>query len=146
MVTKDKYNTAAEISLGHYTHEKSALGCAAALATMEAIEQEKLLEKTREDSEFVKARLQQMRDKYSIIGDVRGIGLLWGVELVTNHITKERAYDAAEQVLYQCLNQGLSFKVSQGNVIQLSPPLIITREELTKALDIFEHAIAHVCP
>lgn len=72
---------------------------------MEAIEQEKLLEKTREDSEFVRARLQQMKDKYSIIGDVRGIGLLWGVELVTNHITKERAYDAAEQVLYQCLNQ-----------------------------------------
>ncbi|GAL26971.1 4-aminobutyrate aminotransferase [Vibrio variabilis] len=44
------------------------------------------------------------------------------------------------------LESRLSFKVSQGNVIQLSPPLIITREELTKALDIFEHAIAHVCP
>jgi 4-aminobutyrate aminotransferase len=144
MVTKDKYNTAAEISLGHYTHEKSALGCAAALATMEAIEQEQLLEKTRNDSEFVKARLLQMKQQYPIIGDVRGIGLLWGVELVKNHITKDRAYDEAEQVLYQCLNQGLSFKVSQGNVIQLSPPLIITRDELTKALDIFEQAIAHV--
>lgn len=144
MVTKDKYNTAAEISLGHYTHEKSALGCAAALATMEAIEQEQLLEKTRNDSEFVKARLLQMKQQYPIIGDVRGIGLLWGVELVKNHITKDRAFDEAEQVLYQCLNQGLSFKVSQGNVIQLSPPLIITRNELTKALDIFEQAIAHV--
>jgi 4-aminobutyrate aminotransferase len=85
-----------------------------------------------------------MKQQYPIIGDVRGIGLLWGVELVKNHITKDRAYDEAEQVLYQCLNQGLSFKVSQGNVIQLSPPLIITRDELTKSLDIFEQAIAHV--
>ncbi|MGF1777573.1 aspartate aminotransferase family protein [Vibrio nomapromontoriensis] len=145
MVTKEKYNTAAEISLGHYTHEKSPIGCAAALATMEAIEQDKLLEKTRADSEFVKARLMQMKTTYPVIGDVRGIGLLWGVELVSNHVSKQRAYDEAESVLYQCLNQGLSFKVSQGNVIQLSPPLIITREQLTQALDIFEHAIAKVC-
>ncbi|MGF1750051.1 aspartate aminotransferase family protein [Vibrio cionasavignyae] len=145
MVTKEKYNTAAEISLGHYTHEKSPIGCAAALATMEAIEQDKLLEKTRADGEFVKTRLMQMKTTYPVIGDVRGIGLLWGVELVSNHVSKQRAYDEAESVLYQCLNQGLSFKVSQGNVIQLSPPLIITREQLTQALDIFEHAIAKVC-
>ncbi|MCW8346910.1 aspartate aminotransferase family protein [Vibrio sp. ZSDZ65] len=145
MVTKEKYNTAAEISLGHYTHEKSPIGCAAALATMEAIEHDQLLEKTRADGEFVKARLTQMKATYPVIGDVRGIGLLWGVELVTNHVSKQRAYDEAESVLYQCLNQGLSFKVSQGNVIQLSPPLIITREQLTQALDIFEHAIAKVC-
>lgn len=145
MVTREKYNTAAEISLGHYTHEKSALGCAAALATMEAIEQENLLEKTRRDSEYVKTRLETMKQQYPVIGDVRGIGLLWGVELVKSHVTKARAFDEAEQVLYQCLNHGLSFKVSQGNVIQLSPPLVITREELTTALDIFEQAITKVC-
>lgn len=68
-----------------------------------------------------------------------------GVELVTSPITKTRAFDEAEAVLYQCLNDGLSFKVSQGNVIQLSPPLIISREELTQALIIFEQAIAKVC-
>ncbi len=125
MVTKEKYNIAAEISLGHYTHEKSALGCAAALATMEAIEQENLLEKTRRDSEYVKARLETMKQQYPVIGDVRGIGLLWGVELVKSYVTKARAFDEAEQVLYQCLNHGLSFKVSQGNVIQLSPPSLL---------------------
>ncbi|MDN3681981.1 aspartate aminotransferase family protein [Vibrio tapetis subsp. quintayensis] len=145
MVTKDKYNTAAQISLGHYTHEKSPIGCAAALATMEVIEQENLLAKVRQDSEFVKTSLLAMKEKYPIIGDVRGIGLLWGVELVTNQVSKQRAFDEAEAVLYQCLNQGLSFKVSQGNVIQLSPPLIITREQLTQALAIFEQAIENVC-
>lgn len=145
MVTKDKYNTAAQVSLGHYTHEKSPIGCAAALATMQTIEQENLLEKVRKDSEFVRSELERMKQAYPVIGDVRGIGLLWGVELVTNHITKERAFDEAEAVLYQCLNDGLSFKVSQGNVAQLSPPLIISREELTTALNIFENAIAKVC-
>ncbi|ELS9254591.1 aspartate aminotransferase family protein [Vibrio parahaemolyticus] len=145
MVTKDKYNTAEQISMGHYTHEKSPIGCAAALATMEAIEQDGLLDKAKADSQFVREKLLEMKAKYPVIGDVRGIGMLWGIELVTDHESKERAYDEAEAVLYQCLNNGVSFKVSQGNVIQLSPPLIITREQLTEALAIFEEAIAKVC-
>ncbi|MCK8061824.1 aspartate aminotransferase family protein [Vibrio sp. 1CM7H] len=145
MVTKNKYNTAEQISMGHYTHEKSPIGCAAALATMEAIEQDGLLDKAKADSQFMREKLLDMKAKYPVIGDVRGIGMLWGIELVTDHETKERAYDEAEAVLYQCLNNGVSFKVSQGNVIQLSPPLIITREQLTEALAIFEEAIAKVC-
>ncbi|WP_455292896.1 aspartate aminotransferase family protein [Vibrio parahaemolyticus] len=145
MVTKDKYNTAEQISMGHYTHEKSPIGCAAALATMEAIEQDGLLDKVKADSQFMREKLLEMKAKYSVIGDVRGIGMLWGIELVTDHESKARAYDEAEAVLYQCLNNGVSFKVSQGNVIQLSPPLIITREQLTEALAIFEKAIAKVC-
>ncbi|EGQ7870156.1 aspartate aminotransferase family protein [Vibrio parahaemolyticus] len=145
MVTKDKYNTAEQISMGHYTHEKSPIGCAAALATMEAIEQDGLLDKAKADSQFMREKLLEMKAKYSVIGDVRGIGMLWGIELVTDHESKARAYDEAEAVLYQCLNNGVSFKVSQGNVIQLSPPLIITREQLIEALAIFEEAIANVC-
>ncbi|WP_085343335.1 aspartate aminotransferase family protein [Vibrio sp. ArtGut-C1] len=145
MVTKDKYNTAEQISMGHYTHEKSPIGCAVALATMEAIEQDGLLDKAKTDSQFMREKLLEMKAKYPVIGDVRGIGMLWGIELVTDHESKARAYDEAEAVLYQCLNNGVSFKVSQGNVIQLSPPLIITREQLTEALAIFEEAIAKVC-
>lgn len=145
MVTKDKYNTAEQISMGHYTHEKSPIGCAAALATMEAIEQDGLLDKAKADSQFMREKLLEMKAKYPVIGDVRGIGMLWGIELVTDHESKARAYDEAEAVLYQCLNNGVSFKVSQGNVIQLSPPLIITRKQLTEALAIFEEAIAKVC-
>ncbi|EJX1330620.1 aspartate aminotransferase family protein [Vibrio parahaemolyticus] len=145
MVTKDKYNTAEQISMGHYTHEKSPIGCAAALATMEVIEQDGLLDKAKADSQFMREKLLEMKAKYPVIGDVRGIGMLWGIELVTDHESKARAYDEAEAVLYQCLNNGVSFKVSQGNVIQLSPPLIITREQLIEALAIFEEAIAKVC-
>ncbi|EEX93793.1 4-aminobutyrate aminotransferase [Vibrio orientalis CIP 102891 = ATCC 33934] len=145
MVTKGKYNTAEQISMGHYTHEKSPIGCVAALATMEAIEQDGLLDKAKADSQFMREKLLEMKAKYPVIGDVRGIGMLWGIELVTDHESKARAYDEAEAVLYQCLNNGMSFKVSQGNVIQLSPPLIITREQLIEALASFEEAIAKVC-
>lgn len=144
MVTQDKYNVATQVSLGHYTHEKSPLGCAAALATIEVIEQENLLAKVKADSEFMRDKLLAMKERFSIIGDVRGIGLLWGVELVTDHQSKTRAYDQAEAVLYHCLNHGLSFKISQGNVLQLSPPLIITREQLSDSLAILEQALAAV--
>lgn len=144
MVTRDEYNTAAHISLGHYTHEKSPIGCAAALAMIEVIEQEKLLEKTQQDHDYVNIRLTKLQAKYPIIGDVRGIGMLWGIELVTDPIKKTRALAEAEQVMYRCLSLGLSFKVSQGNVLQLSPPLTITRSELSEALDILEQALSEL--
>ena len=144
MLTKDKYNTATQVSLGHYTHEKSPIGCAAALSTMQVIEQQQLLAKTQDHSEFVKQQLLGLKEKFSIIGDVRGIGLLWGIELVTDQALKTRAFDEAEALLYECLSLGLSFKISQGNVIQLSPPLIITREQLTTALNIFEIALTKI--
>ncbi len=144
IVTRDKFNTATEISLGHFTHEKSPLGAAAALAMLEVMEQENLLEKCREDGAYFGAGLHRLMDKYPIIGDVRGIGLLWGVELVRDRQTRERATAEADKVLYQCLKNGLSFKVSQGNVLQLSPPLIITRQQIDEALRIVEEAIASV--
>ncbi|WP_120510868.1 aspartate aminotransferase family protein [Photobacterium salinisoli] len=145
MLTKDRYNTATQVSLGHYTHEKSPIGCAAALATIRVIEQQQLLQKVRRDAVYMAERLEAMKARLPIIGDIRGIGLLWGIELVEDRETKVRAYDAAEQVMYHCLARGLSFKVSQGNVLQLSPPLIIAREELALAMDWLEDAIESVC-
>lgn len=144
MITKDKYNTATEVSLGHYTHEKSPIGCAAALATIEVIEQQHLLTSTQQHSKFMKDQLLHLKEKFSIIGDVRGIGLLWGVELVTDQQLKIRATEEAEALLYECLSLGLSFKISQGNVIQLSPPLIITHTQLKQALNIFEQALTNI--
>ncbi|MFW7523390.1 aspartate aminotransferase family protein [Vibrio ostreicida] len=145
MITQDKYNTAGEVSLGHFTHEKSPIGCAAALATIDVIERQGLLDKVKRDSEFVRKTLLDMKARYPLIGDVRGIGLLWAIELVTDRISGERAFDEAEAVLYECLKQGVSFKLSQGNVIQLSPPLIITRPQLSDALKIIDAAIASAC-
>jgi 4-aminobutyrate aminotransferase len=67
---------------------------------------------------------------------------LWGVELVKNRNTKEKATEEAEKVMYECLKQGLSFKVSAGNVLQLSPALTISRKELDTALNILDKSLA----
>jgi len=142
IVTRDAYNIATDVSLGHFTHEKSPLGAVAALAMLEYLEQKHILEKVREDEIFVRNILVEMQSKYPVIGAVRGIGLLWAIELVNNPETKEKAIDLAEKVLYECLENGLSFKVSGGNVIQLCPPLIISRTALKNALQIVELAIA----
>ena len=82
-----------------------------------------------------------LQEKYPLVGDVRGIGLIWGIELVSDRNTRQKATAEAEQIMYECLKNGLSFKVSQGNVLQLCPPLIITREELSRAISIIEAAI-----
>ena len=144
IVCREEYNIAGDVSLGHYTHEKNPLGSVAALAMIEFLENEKIIEKVQADELFVTAQLQRLKDKFPLIGDVRGIGLLWGIELVTDRVTKTKAIQAAEKIMYACLEAGLSFKVSQGNVLQLCPPLIITREELTAAIAIIEQAIEKV--
>ncbi len=141
IVAREGYNVAQSVSLGHFTHEKSPLGSVAALAMLEYMEQQDILTKVQEDAIFMDTELSRLKDKFPLIGDIRGIGLLWGIELVTDRQTKEKAVREAEIVMYECLKNGMSFKVSQGNVVQLSPPLIITRAELTEALTILEAAL-----
>ena len=85
-----------------------------------------------------------LKNKYSIIGDIRGVGLLWGIELVKDQITKEKAVDEAEKIMYLCLKKGLSFKVSSGNVLQLSPALTISREELEMALKFLDESFSEL--
>ncbi len=141
IVARESYNVAQSVSLGHFTHEKSPLGSVAALAMLEYIEQHDILGKVQDDARFMEYELGVLKDKFTLVGDVRGVGLLWGIELGKDRNTREKAVKEAEIVMYECLRNGLSFKVSQGNVLQLSPPLIISREELTTALGILEHAL-----
>ena len=83
-----------------------------------------------------------MMDTHEIIGEVRGLGLLMGVELVKNRETREPARDEAERVMYDALSRGLSFKVTMGNILTLTPPLTITKAEMDRALDILEECLA----
>lgn len=142
MVCRREFDVAQDISLGHYTHEKSPVGCAAASAMLDVLEEEHLLQKAKDHESFLRVQLQHMKDAYRIISAVRGIGMLWGIELSG----RDRAHscEVAEQVMYACLERGLSFKVSQGNVIQWCPPLIIRREELNDALHILQQSLEEV--
>ena len=128
-------------ALGHYTHEKSSVGCAAALATLEVIETERLLEASRTLGARAMERLHALRRRHPLVSDVRGIGLLLAIELRRDGRPAPRE---AEQVMYQCLARGLSFKIGQGNVVTLSPPLIIAPQELDRALDIVDAALSAV--
>ena len=144
IITRDEYNVFGNISLGHYTHEKSPIGAIAGLTTIQFIEENNLLEKVEKDALYMQSELNRLQEKYLLIGDVRGIGLLWGIELVKDRATKEKATNEAEKVMYECLKHGLSFKVSAGNVLQLSPALTISRDELEEALGILEESLAIV--
>jgi len=144
IVTRDEYNRFGDISLGHYTHEKSPLGAVAALGTISFLEKENILEKVREDEQYLKSSMASLQLKYPLIGDVRGMGLLWGLELVKDKKTKKKAIEEAEVVMYECLKRGLSYKVSAGNVLQLSPALTISRKELESALNILDESLALV--
>jgi 4-aminobutyrate aminotransferase len=143
LIAREGLDVAAERALGHYTHEKSSVGCAAALATLAVIEDEHLLDRAAQLGARALERMQDMRRRLPLIGDVRGIGLLLGMELV-DPLTGAPARDAAERVLYHCLGAGLSFKIGQGNVLVLSPPLVIGEEDLHRALAIVESAIRAV--
>jgi 4-aminobutyrate aminotransferase len=144
MLTHEKYDRVSDLSIGHYTHEKNPLCAAAGLATLEFLESENLIPKVQSDEVFIRERLDRMKERYDIIGDVRGKGLLWAVELVKNRRTKERAITETEQIMYCCLRDGLSFKMSHGNIILLSPSMVITRQGLDKALFILQHHISKV--
>ena len=135
-------DVAAAYALGHYTHEKNPVTCRAALTTLDIIADEGLVENARRQGESAMQRLHEMKARHSLIGNVRGRGLLIGVELVSDREAKTPANDAAEAVLYRALARGLSFKISLGNVLTLSPPLIISEAELNMALDILEICIA----
>jgi len=134
LIAREDLNIAGDRALGHYTHEKSPVGCAAALAALEVIEEEKLLQRSRTLGARALARLETMKKKIPSIVDVRGIGLLLAVEL--------KSAELAEEALYRCLSRGLSFKVGQGNVLVLAPPLVIEEEDLERALEILEECLS----
>jgi 4-aminobutyrate aminotransferase len=144
VIAREELDVAADRALGHYTHEKSPVGCAAALAAISYIEKHNLVQHARRLGRHSLERLQAMKERRDLIGDVRGLGLFLGIELVKDRQTRQRAEEAAEAVMYAALTKGLSFKLTMGNIITLTPPLTITREEMDRALDIIEECIAEI--
>jgi 4-aminobutyrate aminotransferase len=129
-------------AFGHYTHEKNPVTARAALTTLEIIEDEGLVDNAARVGALALARLDDMKGRHAAIGDVRGRGLLIGIDIVKDRATKEPDADFAEAVMYACLDSGLSFKTTMGNVLTLTPPLTISEAEMAHALDIIEAAVS----
>jgi len=77
-----------------------------------------------------------------MIGDVRGLGLAMGIDLVEDHETKKPAVHATDRILYKALKRGLNFKTTMGGVLTLTPPLVVTIEQMDQALDIVDQCLS----
>ena len=130
-----------DFAIGHYTHEKNPVTARAALTTIQIIEDEGLVERSAMLGTHALNRLREFASNSPFVGDVRGRGLMIGVEMVENRTTKKETLNLAERVYYRCLEAGLSFKVSAGCVLTLSPPLTISMHDLDRAIGIVEVAI-----
>jgi len=126
-------------ALGHYTHEKSPVGAAAALATLAVIRDENLIERSASLGEVLMNRMRGLAARHACIAQVRGLGLLVGVQL---RAAGGVAADVlAERVLYASLERGLNFKVSGGDVLNLTPPLTLSDDELELSVSILDAAL-----
>ena len=141
VIARRDLDVAGGYAIGHYTHEKNPVTTRAALTTINIIREEGLTERAAELGAYAMERLRNFGASCPAVGDVRGRGLLFGVELVSDRDAWRPDNALAERVYYRCLEAGLSFKISQGNVLTLSPPMIIARADLERALGIVEQAI-----
>ena len=92
---------------------------------------------------YLRDKLNEMAADHPLIGDVRGKGLLIGVELVRDKQTREPAEVEAHRLAYRCFELGLIL-LAFGNVMEITPPLTITRSDADEALDIFDRALADI--
>lgn len=120
------------------------LAATAALATLETIIDEKLVERSAELGAEMRRRLRAMQDKYEFIGDVRGVGLLIGLDLVKDRKTKEPlAKPVNQRIFLECLRRGLLIMGYMPRV-RINPPLTITREEMNAGLGILDEVFAEI--
>ncbi|MBJ7997530.1 4-aminobutyrate--2-oxoglutarate transaminase [Bacillus mycoides] len=126
------------------TFSGSPAACAAALAVLDVIEEENLVKRAVEIGERMMEVFNSWKDKYELIGDVRGLGAMTAIELVKNKETKEPAAEEVKAIMKETHSKGV-ITISAGiysNVLRFLPPLVITDEQLEEGLTILEAAIA----
>jgi 4-aminobutyrate aminotransferase len=144
VVARPELDVGESYAFGHYTHEKNPVTARAALTTIEIIEDEGLVANAAKVGAAALARLEEIKARRQIVGDVRGRGFLIGIELVTDRGAKTPAGDAAEKVMYRALELGLSFKTTFGNVLTLTPPLTVSEAQMDQAIDIIDRCLAEI--
>lgn len=120
------------------------LGSSAAIAGLDLIKEQNLVEKAKEKGEMLEKRLKEMKEDHQLIGDVRGKGLLRAIELVKDRETKERAKDERSRVVQKALDKGVVIFEGGLSSIRIAPPLIIRKDELQNGLDVIDEALSEV--
>ena len=128
------------------TYCGNPLACASALKTMEIMKEEDFAGKARHIVECVTKRLHEMQDKYEVIGDVRGMGAMIGIEFVLDRETKEPATELVSKLIAAAFRKGLLIEGAgtYNNVIRFLAPLTMTDEQTARGLDIFAEALLEV--
>ncbi len=140
MVVREPFKDAVETISASTSYGGNPMACAAALASIEVIEEEGLLEHVRVLEEFFAPRLEKIKDEHPIVGDVRCKGCLMGVELVKDRDTKEPFDEAGREVYQRAFRKGLAW-IPAGHILRMSPPLIMTLETAARCMDIIDEAI-----
>lgn len=143
MLVRDQYKEAVEKISASTSYGGNPMACAAALASIQVIEEEGLVERSAALGELLMKRMEQMKQRHPLIGDVRGKGCLLGIELVKDRETKEPAEEEGKLVYQRAFEKGLAW-IPAGNVLRMSPPIIMQPEVAMKAMDIIEESIDEV--
>lgn len=120
------------------------ISCVAALAVIDVIKKEKLLDNANKQGNHVLKRLEELKEESEILGDVRGKGLMIGAEIVTDKRTKKHGKKEAHEIMLRCWKRGIAIITSGASSLRVAPPLNITAELLDAGLDIIEDVIREV--
>ncbi len=130
------------------SHVSDPLPATVGLAVLDTIEQEGLLARSREMGGYLAARLEELQARHEEIGDVRGMGLLRGIELVKDRETREPNHQLGALTTERCLQLGLSMNIrrrpERGSVWRIAPPLTVTRDDIDLATTIFDQALTEM--
>lgn len=135
------------VPAGHaFTTAGAPVPCVAAIATIDAVQKEGLAENAADLGGYLLDQLQMMAADHRLIGDVRGRGLILGIELVRDRKTKEPAAKETAKLALRCYQLGLLIHYVGlfSNVVELTPPLVLTRSEANQAIEILSQALADV--
>jgi 2,2-dialkylglycine decarboxylase (pyruvate) len=130
------------------SHVSDPLPAGAGIAVLDVIEEERLVERAATAGEYLLSRLRELQSRHEQIGDVRGRGLLVGLELVTDRQSKEPADELGRAVTDECLDRGLSMNIVRSgriaNCLRLAPPLTVTEDQIDLAAEILDASITAV--
>lgn len=143
MVVSEEHSEALEKISASSSYGGNPMACAAALASIEVIEEENILENVRSVGKYFEKRMQKMKEYHPIIGDVKGKGFLLGIELVKDKKTKEPFEEAGKLVYQKAFKKGLAW-IPAGHILRMSPPLIMNEKYAKIGMDIIEDAISEV--
>lgn len=141
MVVREEYADAVDKISASTSYGGNPMACAAALACIEVIQEENLLEKAQHLETLFRRKMAPWTSRYNIVGDCRVKGCLMGVELVKDKQTKEPFDEAGKLVYQKAFRKGLAW-IPAGHILRMSPPIVMQDELAEKAMDIIEEAIA----